>query len=128
MEAVRRILDKSRAERKTVESSMVVAGDNDLQRSAEQILSGVRRPTGVESSSVLDTVTTLDTGTGHNYEIMLQYQHQDAAITLSSLEQVSLRRTNARKYFTLFPRLLSLPPQTSRLPSILISIKCKLSA
>ena len=129
VEAVRRILDKSRAERKTVESSMVVAGDNDLQRSAEQILSGVRRPTGVESSSVLDPVTTLDTGTGHNYEIMLQYQHQDAAITLSSLEQVSLRRTNARKYFkTLFPRLLSLPPQTSRLPSILISIKCKLSA
>ena len=86
VEAVRRILDKSRAERRPVERSMV-GGDHDLQRSAEQILSGVRRPTGVESSTLLDTVTTLD----QSYEIMVQYQHQDAAITLSSLEQVRLQ-------------------------------------
>ena len=74
----------------------MVAGDSDLQRSAEQILSGVRRPTGVETSSLLDTVTTLDNG--QSYEIMLQYQHQDAAITLSSLEQVRIRR-NSEKIF-----------------------------
>ena len=116
MEAVRRILKRSQQSGDTASSSSSsvpahghghghghvsvsahghshghITVSSDLQRSAEEILSGVRRPTGVETTVTSAPDEEESVSSQHCYEVMVQ--HQDAALTLSSLEQVRYKKS-----------------------------------